>query len=164
MAKTKKRTTKSSKTKKITKPVAKSAPKRRAVAAPALSDSAVLGLVKPPSDYGDTIHELARAWRVHKKYVRSGDMTPNRLESLLKKSLRDFDKESDLEAKQAEKLRPLRDARLRSEAATWSAALNVWDIVKAVSDDHPEVASAFANVRAALTNASKKKPTPPAAG
>jgi hypothetical protein len=130
---------------------------RRASPQPALSDDDVLALLKPPSDYEETIGELCRVWRLNKRWVRSGDMTPNRLESLLKKSLKAWAKESDLAAKQAARMRPLRDARLRAESATWDAALNVWDIVKAVSDDHPEVATAFEKVRTALTNARRKK-------
>jgi hypothetical protein len=123
---------------------------------PALSDAERLSAVKPPPDYTDILEQFLPIWETHKRFIRSGDTSPAQLRARLRKSDAAWKKEQALERKQAEQMRPVRDARVRAESATWSTFLNVWDIVKAVADDHPEIADATSSVREALTTRGKK--------
>jgi len=169
MAKPKKSAAKSKK-----KPAAKAARKpaasRRAKKPPAraLSPDEVRGLVKPPPNYLEIIALFVSLWSQFARYIRSGDTSPAQMKSKAKKSDKSWQRELALQQKQDAQMRPVRDARLRLEADTWSAFLNLWDIAKALFDDHPEIAAAMAPVLDMMTNAPKAKkktaadPTPPA--
>jgi hypothetical protein len=167
MAKPKKSASKSKKktTAKAAKPKAARRAKKQQL--PALSTSDVRGMLKPPPDYVEIIDQFMGLWKLHACYIRSGDTSQAQLGAKKRKSDNAWKKEQALQQQQDLKMRPVRDARLRAEADTWSSFLNVWDIAKAVFDDHPEIAADMDPISELLTNApkpaKKSPPAPPAA-
>lgn len=124
---------------------------------PALSIADKQSMLKPGDDFAPLAARFIETWKQHSRTVRSPDTTVARLGALLRKAEKAAAKERDLERKLVERLRPLSDARLRAGHELMNATLNVWDIVKALSDERPELEESFSFFRDALTRLPKRK-------
>ena len=161
MAKAKKKASKA--TKKAAKKTAKKAeaPARRAASRRApvrLSPSERASLLKPGEELDELLTDVADAWRAVASKVKVAGLTPAKLDALSRAATKAAKKESDLAAKQAAKLAPLTDARMRAGDAAYREALKVKRIADAISATDPEVAEAFERV----TERFKRGGAPPA--
>lgn len=144
---------------------AKKAAKRKSArakkpAAARLSAAEKAQLLKPGEDLDEIIAETLQAWELVAKKVRVPGLSPAKLRSLLKKALRDVERENALYAKQAAKLAPLTDARMKSSDAAYRAGLKVKRIADAIGDTDPAVAEAFASVGERFRRGGRPEPTP----
>lgn len=162
MAKKKAKTAKKSAKKKATKPktAKKKAARAKKPAAPRLSAADKKQLLKPGEDLDEIITDTLQAWDLVARQVRVPGLSPAKLRSLLQKALRDVEREATLSAKQAARLAPLTDARMRSSDAAYRAALKVKKIADAIGDTDPGVAEAFATVSERFRRGSRTEPVP----
>jgi len=130
-------------------------------AAARLSAAEKAQLLKPGEDLDEIIAETLHAWELVARKVRVPGLSPAKLRSLLKKALRDVERENALYAKQAAKLAPLTDARMKSSDAAYRAGLKVKRIADAIGDTDPAVADAFASVGERFRRGGRTEPTPP---
>ncbi|MCC6874248.1 MAG: hypothetical protein IT378_08050 [Sandaracinaceae bacterium] len=147
MAKAKKTTKKVSKTSRA--PVrAKKAPARKARArrsSPARLDPEVSSkLLRPPSDFDDTIERFAAAWSGDGRAVRVPGVTPSKLVSALAKAQKAAARYEAERLVLERKLGVLRDAKALAADEAWRGLLDAWAIVKAHLRRSPELAEAFA--------------------
>ncbi len=141
MAKSKKKSATSAKKSSKKKSVA-----RHATQVPRLSAAEKAGLLKPGEDLDEILADVASAWRRVARQVRVAGLTPAKIESLSRKALRAAQKEQALAAKQADRLAPLSDTRMRTADEAYRAALKIKRVADAMAETDPAVADAFAKV------------------
>lgn len=101
-------------------------------------------LLRPPSDFDDTIERFAAAWSGDGRAVRVPGVTPSKLLSALAKAQKAAARFEAERLVLERKLGVLRDAKALAADEAWRGLLDAWAIVKAHLRRSPELAEAFA--------------------
>jgi len=155
-----KKTTSRSKKKKQKKTAKRTVARKKIAKAARLTAAEKRMLLKPGEDLDEIVADTIAAWRMVPRKVRVANLSAARLESLLRRAEKASQKERELAAKQAAKLAPLTDARLRTVDEAYRMALKVKRIADAVAATDVDVADAFAAVNERFVRAPRESGDP----
>ncbi|MBI4617977.1 MAG: hypothetical protein HY720_30495 [Planctomycetes bacterium] len=96
-------------------------------------------MLRPATNYEEAAGKAVKEWSARRSLVRVPNLSPKRLEALVKKAKR----AQDTERKAEQRLQVARDARMRAQHDAWKALLDLKAFVETAARRAPELIKAF---------------------